>query len=280
VLVLFAWLQIWLGLRELRRVDEQLHAVQSGEIPRIGGAVPEEIAPLVTSINGLLDRQETLIRKARDRAGSLAHGLKTPLTVLGGEVRRLDERGLRDEARRMQEQLSAIRNHVDRELARARTSGASVATGAYTAVEETVARLLNLMQRLPRGEQLVWETSIQSQLKVSMDPDDFGEVLGNLLDNARKWAKTRVRVRVESAGERAIIRVEDDGPGFPVADSGAHRQRGIPSAQDATSSGLGLGIVQDILAEYGTQAVVGNHGLCSVSFEVSLCPSSPTRNYS
>ena len=165
-----------LGLRPLRTVGHQLNAVQSGRIRRMPQRFADEIAPLVESINKLLDRQENLIRKARDRAGALAHGFKTPLTILAGEVRRLEMKGLGEEAERMQEQLVSIRTHVDREVARARTSGASVGCGAYTAVDETLARLLRLMQHMPRGERLTWQTQMPPGLGVDMDPHDFGEV--------------------------------------------------------------------------------------------------------
>jgi signal transduction histidine kinase len=274
VLVLFAWLQVSLGLRPLRAVGRDLNAVQTGQIRRMTRRFPDEVAPLVENINKLLDRQENLVRKARDRAGALAHGLKTPLTILGGEVRRLEQTGRPDAAERMQEQLEIIRTHVEREVARARTSGASVACGAYTQVDETVARLLRLMQHLPRGEQLVWQTGIPTELAVDMDPHDFGEVMGNLLDNARKWADTRVDVRAERTGENARLFVEDDGPGFSGTD-GARPERGMTGRTDASSSGLGLGIVEDILAEYGTGLDIDGDGRFRISFEIPLCPEKP-----
>jgi signal transduction histidine kinase len=271
VLVLFAWIQLSLGLRPLRAVGRELNAVQTGQLRRMTRRFPDEVAPLADSINRLLDRQENLVRKARDRAGALAHGLKTPLTILGGEVRRLDQAGLHDAADRMQEQLEAIRTHVEREVARARTSGASVGCGAFAQVDETVSRLLRLMQHMPGGDRLVWRTEIPSDLGVEMDPHDFGEVMGNLLDNARKWAGTQVAVRVEPSGQKARITVEDDGPGFLGRPDGARPERGVPERSDPSSSGLGLGIVDDILAEYGTRTEIDGNGRCRVSFEVPLC---------
>jgi signal transduction histidine kinase len=276
VLVLFAWLQLSLGLRPLRAVGQDLNAVQTGQIRRMARRFPDEVAPLVDSINKLLDRQENLVRKARDRAGALAHGLKTPLTILGAEVRSLDRCGQHEAADRMQEQLELIRTHVEREVARARTSGASVACGAYTQVEETIARLLRLMQHLPRGEQLVWQTSIPAELAIDMDPHDFGEVMGNLLDNARKWARARVEICVERAGEHARIMISDDGPGFSGTD-GARPERGMTGRSDPNSSGLGLGIVDDILAEYGTSAEIDGGGHCHVSFRIPLGREAPIR---
>jgi signal transduction histidine kinase len=271
VLLLFACLQLWLGLHPLRRVVRELNAVQTGRTARMSRQFPVELAPLVDSINRLLDRQDTLIRKARDRAGALAHGLKTPLTVLNGEVRRLQQAGEREAAARVDEQLGLIRVHVDREVARARTSGASVGGGAYTAVDATVARLVRLMQHLPRGEEIVWDARVPPDLAVEMDPHDFGEVLGNLLYNARKWARHRVTVSAVPAGLKARIVVEDDGPGLPGAAPATRLERGLTGRVEAGSSGLGLGIVEDVLSEYGTRPEIDGNGRFRISFEVLLC---------
>ncbi|MGF9761170.1 HAMP domain-containing sensor histidine kinase [Microvirga sp. 0TCS3.31] len=270
VLVLFAWLQVSLGLRPLRTVGRDLNAVQTGQVRRMTRRFPDEVAPLVESINRLLDRQENLVRKARDRAGALAHGLKTPLTILGGEVRRLEQSGRQEAAERMQEQLEIIRTHVEREVARARTSGASVGCGAYTQVDETVARLIRLMQHLPRGQELRWQIDIPAGLAVDMDPHDFGEVMGNLLDNARKWAATRITVRAERVHKKARILVEDDGAGFSGT-NGSRPERGVTRQSDPGSSGLGLGIVEDILSEYATRAEIDGSGRCRIMFEIPLC---------
>ncbi len=271
VLVLFAWLQIWLGLRPLWQVGEQLNAVQTGQLRRMTRSFPREIASLVDSINDLLDRQETLVRKARDRAGALAHGLKTPLTILAGETRRLEQQGLREEASRVQEQLGSIRSHVDRELARSRTSGASVGCGAYTDVETTINRILKLMQHMPRGDLLRWETKIPPYLRINMDPNDFGEVMGNLLDNARKWAKATVEVQVTVSDGKAQVCVKDDGPGFSGRGGNVLPERGLPETNDPTSTGLGLSIVGDVLSEYDTAPVIQRTGQASVSFEALIC---------
>ena len=280
VLVLFAWLQLSLGLRPLRAVGHELNAVQTGQIRRMTRHFPDEVAPLVDSINKLLDRQEGLVRKARDRAGALAHGLKTPLTILGGEMRRLEQAGLQDVAGCMQEQLNLIYTHVEREVARARTSGASIGCGAYTQVDETIARLLRLMQHMPRGERLIWRTGIPADLAVDMDPHDFGEVMGNLLDNARKWAKTCVNVQVERLGDKARIGVEDDGPGFSGDAHGERPERGMPGRSEPGSSGLGLGIVEDILAEYGTSVEIEGNGRCRIVFDIPLCRPGHVQNAS
>ena len=270
VLVLGAWLQLRLSLSPLRALDRELNAVHDGRRARLGDNFPKEVQPVVADLNRLLDRQDQLVRKARDRAGALAHGLKTPLTVVAAEARRLDRLGMHEAAVKIDNQLELIRNHVDRELARARTCGAAAAAGAFTAVDETVRRLFRLMQFLPRGESILWESEIPSDLILRMEPDDFGEVVGNLLDNARKWAKSRVNVIAEPAGDHTRVVIEDDGPGFPAGRADSMLERGMSGVPGGQSSGLGLAMVRDILAEYGIGLEVGSdNGWCRVSFLIA-----------
>lgn len=266
VLILGAWLQIRQSLGPLRDLESELKAVHAGTQPRLAGRFPREVEPVVNDLNQLLERQETLVRKARDRAGALAHGLKTPLTILAGEVRRLERRGERDAADKIRGQIDLIGRHVDRELARTRTAGASAAAGAFTQAAPSVERLIRLMRHMPRGEALDWQNELPADLVLRVDPDDFGEVVGNLLDNARKWADSRVVVRSGRNGATATVSIVDDGPGF--ADDA--RDRGV-SGGTATdgSTGLGLGIVEDILSEYGvTLRVERAARSCAVSFDL------------
>ena len=247
VLVAASALQLRVILHPLARLGRELGAIREGRQDRLRSAVPAEIAPLADDLNRLLDGQEQLVKKARERAGALAHGLKTPLAILGAEHRRLDAEGQPDAARRVREQVASIQTHVERELARARTHGASTALGAYVDVSRTADRLIRVMSRMPRGESLSWRCEAPERLMLRMDPDDFGEILGNLLDNARKWADGAVTLRCELSGASARVTVEDDGPGF-----GSNAAPPSLTAGDRESSaGLGLVIVQDVLAAYG-----------------------------
>lgn len=267
VLVIGAWFQIRQSLNPLRQLDRELKAVHDGARPRLGGRFPREVEPVVSDLNRLLDRQEQLVRKARDRAGTLAHGLKTPLTILAGEAHRLERRGESEAAAKINSQLKLIGGHIDRELARARTAGASAAAGAFAHAAATVDRLFRLMRHMPRGEALEWRNELPMDLVIRIDPDDFGEVVGNLLDNARKWANSRVVVRGARDGHTATIAVLDDGPGFAAGAPDPQSDRGVSHTPGTGSTGLGLGIVHDILSEYGVELLVGRaDGLCSVSF--------------
>ena len=268
VLISGAWIQASFGLRPLKLLRNELARVNRGSKARLAGRFPDEVAPLVNDLNRLLERQEDLVRKARDRAGDLAHGLKTPLTILQGEARKSEMRGEFDTAASLREQIALMRRHIDRELTRARTFGATAAGGALTDVRKTADRLIGLIGRLPGGATISWENRLPNGLRLRMDPDDFGETIGNLLDNARKWARSSVRVSARISEGVASIVVDDDGPGIPPEVRGQIVRRGERAAADGEGAGLGLAIVMDVLAQYGAELAIAEApgGGCRVSF--------------
>jgi signal transduction histidine kinase len=269
-LVLFsgAWLQASVGLRPLRRLRDELAKVHRGTAPLIAGRFPLEVEPLIKDLNLMIERQEGVVRKARERAGDLAHGLKTPLTILQGEARRLESGGNRDSAALLNEQVNLMRRHVDRELARARTLGTTAAAGTLTDAHKTIARLIDLVGRMPRADAITWENRVNEGLRVRMDPDDFGEVMGNLLDNARKWATSHVRVGAEARDGVASIVVDDDGPGTADAVLVRLPQWGERANANGEGTGLGLAIVTDVLAQYDSVLTIeaSPQGGCRAKF--------------
>ena len=276
VLLAGAWLQINLGLRPLRQVRQRVAAIQRGQAARLEGNFPTELAPLADDFNALLARQEERLRKGRERAGALAHGLKTPLTILTLESARLAELGQSELAAALREQVGAMRNHVERELARAHSHGSAAPGGLYADARASVDRLINLVRRMPRGDVIAFSNQIPPGLRVHVDPDDFGEIAGNLIDNARKHARAAVEVRASVANGRALLCVEDDGPGIPAQWRDRLTQRGETAKPGDDSSGLGLAIVCDLLADYGSQLVIADRvgGGCKLSFSVP-CLASP-----
>ncbi len=251
VLLAGSWLQLGIGLLPLKRLREQLALVHGGKERRLAGDLPSEVEPLVDDLNVLFERQEEAIRKARERAGDLAHGLKTPLTILQGEARRARERGDREIAALIAEQVGLMRRHVDRELARARVAGATPVGGVATEARALIARLINLVQRMPRGDAIEWDNEVDPSARARMDPDDFAEVMGNLLDNARKWARARVRVSAETRDGAILFAVDDDGPGAAESVRAQMPRRGERANAEGEGEGLGLAIVVDVLARYG-----------------------------
>lgn len=269
VLLVGAWAQLVLGLAPLRRLQAQIGRIRQGRAERLAGVFPAEVAPLAASLNALIDRQEAGVRRARERAGDLAHGLKTPLAVVAAEARRLAAAGEAEAAARLQEQVGQMRAHVQRQLARARSHGASAAGGTATELRPAVDRLLGLMRRLPRGEDLAWRNAVPAGARLRMDAEDFSEVMGNLLDNARLWARAGVVVSAMREGDGALrIVVEDDGPGMAP---GLGQVRGESGAPPGEGSGLGLAIVGDVLALYGAALEIGAAaaGGCRATFVVA-----------
>ena len=268
VLVLGAWLQIKIGLRPLGRLQAQLAQIQRGAGTHLDGRFPAEVAPLAGSLNALLATQEETVRRARERAGDLAHGLKTPLTILSVEARRMEEAGNAASAVRVREQIEQMRAHIERQLARARSHGATAAGGTLTDASGSLERLFGLMRRMPRSEKLEWRNAIPAGMRLRIDPEDFGEVVCNLLDNARQWARSRVTVSGVVEGGSVRIAVDDDGPGIPPEQRELLRARGESGTMPGRGSGLGLAIVSDVLALYDTRLAIelSPAGGCRVQF--------------
>jgi signal transduction histidine kinase len=268
---LLAWalVQVHVGLRPVNELEAQLERIHQGAERRLSGPFPIELQPLVAGLNDLLDHQDRITARARERAGSLAHGLKTPLTGLFGLADSLRDSGRSVEARLLETHLTSMRGPLERELARAHISGPIVAGMTFDAAD-AIDRLLMLMQHLPRSEQLAWTCEVPPGTLVSMDPADFSEIVGNLLDNARKWARRRISVSCTPKDYCVNVVIEDDGPGIPEDKQSLFLARGERGTYDCEGSGLGLAIVADVLAEYGIRLDIGARpgGGCRITFAV------------
>lgn len=243
--------QVFFGLRPLKTLRNRLNAVRAGQAGRLEGRFPTEITGLADELNRLLAAREEMIARARARAGDLAHGLKTPLAVLAAEARRLEAEGEAAAAAEITQQIERMHRNVERELVRARAAGAGATRAARTHLGPAVERLVKAFRRMPRGADLAWDDQIGPDLAIAMDPADFDEVAGTLLDNARKWAKTRVVITAGSDGVRTSVTVQDDGPGVPDAELGRIVERGWRLDEATPGTGLGLAIAKDILELYG-----------------------------
>jgi signal transduction histidine kinase len=225
--------------------------VHAGRDVRVTGEYPSEVQPLVDDLNALLERREQMVRRAIAKAGDLAHGLKTPLAVMSHEAERAQAEGHGAIAETIGEQIERMRRQIDYHLAHARAAASSAAPGTRSAVLESAEGLARTLQRLhaPRG--LALNVKIPNEHHVRVQREDLDEMLGNLLDNACKWAKSRVTVS-SSAHQNAItITVDDDGPGLAPGMREAVLQRGVRADEAAPGSGFGLAIVRDLAEIYG-----------------------------
>ncbi|MDR3374991.1 MAG: HAMP domain-containing sensor histidine kinase [Ancalomicrobiaceae bacterium] len=259
-LVLFlavaGWLQVTVGLRPLAGLREMVEAVRRGRAERLTGAFPDEVIPLVEEVNGLIDAQSRTIERARARAGDLAHGLKTPLAVIGSEARALRERGEEASAETIESEVIGMSRFVERQLARARIASYQRFAGSVS-FAELAGRLVRAMWRLPRGDDIDWQIDVPADVGLALHREDADEIFGNLFDNARKFARSVVTVSARTAGDATLITIADDGPGVPESRREAVLLRGLRLDESVQGSGLGLSIVDDLVSSYGGTLALG-----------------------
>ncbi len=250
LLLLGAYAHVTIGLRPLEKLRSKVAGVRAGKATAVDGAYPDEVMPLVDETNALLLEQEKELQTARARAGDLAHGLNTPLAIMAAKARALRRSGQTDIADEIDRQIETMRRHVDRELARARARGARRSGHAPIDVAVLLSDLVTVMGSLSRGSELQWTTDAGPDLEFSIDADDFNNMMGNLLENAQKWARNTVRVTARKTHEGIEIDVDDDGPGVPDDMIDRVILRGERADTAVSGSGLGLAIVNDLVELY------------------------------
>jgi signal transduction histidine kinase len=247
VLIAAFFVQITVGLAPLLALRIAVRELVAGRTARLEVAAPREVQPLAREINRLLDAQAKALTLARTRATDLAHGLKTPLQVLFADIRGLRVRGDIALADEIEKSATAIKRHVERELARAR-----LAPGLFKKGEcrpsTVIADIIGVIRRTPRGERLTFKLNAAPDLTVPIDENDFSEIIGNLAENAARFATSAIQVDVESNDQETTISVADDGPGLAEAEQRSVLLRGVTTTNDG--SGLGLAIVSDIVDAY------------------------------
>ena len=272
VLMTAGWIQVGVGLRPLDTVRRRLAQVRSGETARLGAAFPYEVRPLAAEVDHLLDAQERTVARARARAADLAHGLKTPLTVLSADAEELRARGDTRLADEIEKITAGMHRHVERELVRAR-AGSPVRPGSAQPVRPAVEQVVGVLQLTPHGQGLSWKVDCTDSLTLWIDPQDLVEILGNLAENAAAWSASMVRIAGRREGDAIILHVEDDGPGIPEEQIGTVLTRGGRLDETRPGTGLGLAIVEDLAEAYGGLLVLGRSTLGGLLAEVRL-PSS------
>jgi signal transduction histidine kinase len=236
----------------LASLRASLSSVREGRSQRIDGDHPTEVQPLVNDLNGLLEDRERAIARALTTAGDLAHGLKTPLAVLAQEAEQAGAAGHHDLATTLRQQVERMQRLIDYHLARARaTASAGAAPGLRCAALPSVEGLVRTMRRLHAGRDLVIDAEVSPADEIRGRREDLDEMLGNLLDNACKWARSRVAVSSTIDDARLSIAVDDDGPGLDPSLRAQVLQRGVRADQQVGGSGLGLAIVSDLAELYG-----------------------------
>ena len=263
----------WL-LRPLQQLRQHLGAVQAGDAAQLQGHYPQELTPLVTTLNHVLASNAEMVQRARTQAGNLAHALNTPLSILTNAAAQ-DPSAL---GQLVQEQVAHARRHVDYHLARARAGAAVRATGLASPVQPTTQALLRTMARLYPAVDFGLNAPA-APLHFKGEAQDLFEMLGNLLDNAGKWAHRQVSVTLApaTAPGMLLITVDDDGPG--IADAAQRQQifqRGERLDENRPGAGLGLNIVQVLAQTYGGDVRAEPSALGGLQLQLQLPLSTTT----
>ena len=252
-LVAAVYVQVRFGLRPLRALRDQVAQIRAGTLRRLPGNLPAEIEPLANEVNDLLGHTDEMVKRARRETGDLAHALKTPLTVIRNEARRVEG----EPGAIISEQTAAISGWLDRFLSRARTAATRRVLGARSEVAPVVADLRFSMARLYGERGLEVHADGLEGLCFRGDAQDLTEMVGNLLDNACKWARREIWIEGRREDETLRIRIEDDGPGVPEERLEEIVQRGVRLDERSSGAGLGLDIVRDIADLYGGSLTLG-----------------------
>lgn len=274
VLLLTTTFQVRFGLAPLKRITNGLAAIRSGSAERLAGKFPEEIAPLARETNALIETNREIVERARTHVGNLAHALKTPLSVMVNEA---TAHGTEPFAQKILEQADIMRDQITRHLERARLAARFTVVGSVASVAPVVTALARTMEKIHRDKKLTIDVHADEQAVFHGERPDLEEMVGNLVDNACKWASSRVvievvRERPDLSSERAVIRVivDDDGRGLSPSEREQVAKRGRRLDQTKPGSGLGLSIVLELAGLYGGGLTLGTAPLGGLRAELVL----------
>ena len=261
LLIVQVVIPIW-GLKPLRRVVTELNAIESGQQERITKSYPTEILRMTDNINGLLEHEHTQQTRYRNALADLAHSLKTPLAVLNGALLNIKDD---DQKQNLQEQIQRMDNIIGHQLQRAATAGSSPIRKSIE-IEPVVSKITRALNKVYQEKQIQFDSHLPDDLSVRVDEGDIMEVMGNVMDNACKWCKQRVRISVSLKDKRARFTIADDGPGVKGSEIKHVIQRGGRIDQSMPGQGIGLSVVMDIVTAYNSELTITHSDLGGAAF--------------
>lgn len=265
-LLLAVVLQVRVALKPLSAIGAEIGGIRAGKLNKLSKDYPSDVQPLADELNNLLDHNVVLLKRARNQLGDLAHSVKNPLTVINNEAQHMQSgrKGL------ILKQTADISGNIDHYLSRARTFGTENILGSRSRVKKVVDDLVYTMQRIYWDRDLEFEFSSLEDCTFRGEGQDLEEMLGNLIDNACKWAKSRVMIVGNVNKDRLLLIVADDGPGIPADEIKNVLRRGHKLDESKPGHGQGLGIVNDIAKLYGGSLNLTESALGGLRAELSL----------
>ena len=269
VLLITTMFQVRFGLAPLKRITGSLAAIRAGTAERLAEDFPDEIAPLARETNALIEANKEIVERARTHVGNLAHALKTPISVMVNEAA---TRGGDSFAEKVREQASIMRDQVARHLERARLAARLTVVSSITDVAPVVTALARTMEKIHHDRGIAIEVDADADARFRGERPDLEEMIGNLVDNACKWATSRVAVEVvrEKSGQVLRIAVDDDGRGLSRSECEQVSHRGQRLDESKPGSGLGLSIVVELAHLYGGKLELGAAPIGGLRAELTL----------
>ncbi|WP_428035146.1 sensor histidine kinase [Amphritea sp.] len=258
-LIILLALQIFIirrGLSSLTEVRQDISRLKAGDIRQLSPTNTAEIEPLVTEINYLVQNMELRLQRSRNAVGNLAHAAKTPLTVIDRHIDTLLEQEI-PQGQSIREQSSRLREMIERELTRARIAGAAL-PGQRIYVGEELEKLIRTLKAIYREKALVFDLDISATSYFPGERDDLVELMGNLLDNASKWAQSQIRIKAHMDDHCLELVVEDDGPGIVPEARERLMSRGERLDESTSGHGLGMSIIVEIVRQYQGRFMLGS----------------------
>ena len=259
-------LQVRVALKPLQAISRRISEIREGKASKMPENQLEDVRPLVDELNNLLDHNATLVKRARNQLGDLAHSVKNPLTVINNAAQDMNA----EQRELILQQTTDISRSVDHYLSRARTYGTEKVLGSRYSIRTAAEDLVYAMQRIYQERNLEFDLSPLRRCWFKGEGQDLEEMFGNLLDNACKWAKSQVRIGCATNDGRLEILVEDDGPGIADEEYKNVMRRGRRLDESMPGHGQGLGIVNDICALYGGQLKLSRSDLGGLQAKLEL----------
>ena len=269
VLLITTMFQVRFGLAPLKRITGSLAAIRAGTAERLAEDFPDEIAPLARETNALIEANKEIVERARTHVGNLAHALKTPISVMVNEAA---TRGGDAFAEKVREQANIMRDQVARHLERAHLAARLTVVSSITDVAPVVTALARTMEKIHHDRGIAIEVDADADARFRGERPDLEEMIGNLVDNACKWATSRVAVEVarEKSGQVLRIAVDDDGRGLSRSEREQVSHRGQRLDESKPGSGLGLSIVVELAHLYGGKLELGAAPIGGLRAELTL----------
>jgi len=256
LLIALSLLLYW-GLLPLSKVVDEVNAIELGKQDKIEGRYPPEIQVLSKSINQLIEHAQTRQNRYKNALGDLAHSLKTPLAVIRSVIERLNANEL---TQQLDEHISKIDNSIQYQLQRATSSGKSLSKNSIP-LNKTIERILSTLNKVYIEKNVIVQNEVLAETNIPMGEDDALELFGNLLENAYKWCASKVMITLTESNKKYSVCIEDDGVGVAEQSRKKILERGFRADSSTPGHGIGLAIVQDILAMYHSELEISTSHL-------------------